>query len=172
MPTMDERTADRTGRRVVSGAPDTWPLSAREAAAALGVSERTVRRAIARGELAATKRAGVYRIAPADLGRYQAGDRFTVLPPPHDGPPRLLSLPKREATGAPALPRPRGDLIGRERELAAVGALLLRADVGLVTLTGPGGVGKTRLALAVADAIAGAFPDGVWIVGLAPIRRG
>jgi len=68
---MDERTTERKANGGVSGAADTWPLSAREAAAALGVSERTVRRAIARGELPAALRAGVYRIAPADLARYR-----------------------------------------------------------------------------------------------------
>jgi predicted ATPase len=60
-------------------------------------------------------------------------------------------------------------LIGRACELAVVSGLVLRADVPLVTLTGPGGVGKTRLALSVADQIAAQFPDGVVSVPLASV---
>ncbi len=61
--------------------------------------------------------------------------------------------------------------IGREREMGALRATLLRKDVRLVTLTGPGGTGKTRLALRVAEALLGEFADGVSFVPLAPITE-
>jgi predicted ATPase len=67
------------------------------------------------------------------------------------------------------LPAPATSLIGREHEIATVSALLRRDDVRLVTLTGPGGTGKTRLALQVAAELQDSFPDGVWFVDLAPI---
>ena len=60
-------------------------------------------------------------------------------------------------------------LIGREWEVTNLCALLGRDDVGLVTLTGPGGVGKTRLALHVAAELLDQFSDGVYCVALAPI---
>jgi len=68
------------------------------------------------------------------------------------------------------LPVPATSFQGRERELAELIGLLTRDEVRLVTLTGPGGTGKTRLALAAASASAERYPDGVWWVPLATLR--
>jgi predicted ATPase/DNA-binding CsgD family transcriptional regulator len=69
-----------------------------------------------------------------------------------------------------SLPAPLTRFVGRVSELAEAAALL--AETRLLTLTGPGGVGKTRLALRLASAAATEFPDGVWFVDLSPLSGG
>jgi len=88
-------------------------------------------------------------------------DNIIVFPePPADDTVKLVTR---------ALPVSLTSLIGREREVQAIHALLSRPDVRLLTLTGTGGVGKTRLALQVATELLADFPDGVFFVSLAPI---
>ena len=68
------------------------------------------------------------------------------------------------------LPVPATPFLGRERELAEVVELIAGDDARLVTLTGPGGTGKTRLALQAAGMASDRYPDGVWWIPLAPLR--
>jgi predicted ATPase/DNA-binding SARP family transcriptional activator len=82
-----------------------------------------------------------------------------------------LAAPPAPERGSVRLPTPATSLIGRRLEVAAVTGLLGREDVRLVTLTGAGGSGKTRLALAAAAEVGPQLRDGAVFVDLAPIRE-
>ena len=127
------------------------------------LSEATA--AIARESL--PEGAGVRDLGTHRLRDLQRPERIhqLVLPDLLTEFPALASLDGRP-NNLPVQPTP---LIGREREVDLVGSLLLREDVRLLTLTGPGGTGKTRLGLEVAADGLDYFEDGVFFVALAPI---
>jgi predicted ATPase/class 3 adenylate cyclase/DNA-binding CsgD family transcriptional regulator len=107
-----------------------------------------------------------------DLGAHRLKDlehpnhlyQLVTIGLPADFPP-LKTLD----THAHNLPIQLTSLIGREQEIAAIGHLLQRQEVRLLTLTGPGGTGKTRLGLQVAAELSEEFSDGVFFVNLAPL---
>jgi predicted ATPase/class 3 adenylate cyclase len=87
------------------------------------------------------------------------------------GPGLQERFPPLKSLGAQtSLPAPMTPLVGREDDLARVRAAIARPQARLVTLTGTGGVGKTRLGLAAAAALGEAFPQGVFFVALAAVR--
>jgi len=101
-----------------------------------------------------------------DLGEHRLKD--------FPAPERLFQLgegdfPPLRTLMTTTLPVPATAFLGREEEVATLAALL-EGGSRLVTLTGPGGIGKTRLALRSATAVAQSFPDGLWWVSLAPLR--
>jgi len=83
---------------------------------------------------------------------------------------RFSEKPVKQVEARPAnLPAQRTGFVGRENEVSAAKELLLRQDVRLVTVTGPGGIGKTRLAVQVASGLVEHFPGGIHFVPLSSI---
>jgi transcriptional regulator with XRE-family HTH domain len=129
-------------------------------AQAVSALERGFRRAPYRDTVRALAKA--LMLTPTELSAFEASVRRGRLATPADAAPVRTSLPV-----------PSSPLIGREREVAEVTALLHRPQPGgtvrLLTLLGPGGVGKTRLARRVAEAVAAEYADGTLFVALAPV---
>lgn len=115
----------------------------------------TVRRLVAALQLSPSDAAGLAGAVP----------RRTEIPAPQGILNVELPRAGRTLQGAPSTP-----LIGRARDVAAAVSLLMDGSTRLLTLIGPGGVGKTRLSLAIADEIAPRLRDGVAIVSLASIN--
>ena len=93
--------------------------------------------------------------------------------PAREPEPDRAGVPPSPAASEPApfpdtLPRALTRLVGRSDDLDRIAAQLDRSR--LVTVVGPGGMGKTRLALAAADSLRGRYPDGVWLVELGPLE--
>ncbi len=144
-------------------------LNASQAATRLGVSERTIRRAIQRGDLVATRHGREHQIAIDALDRFgQARDghgRGAVRPQLALVPFPVVERPRRFSP-----PAPLNLFVGRAQEVTTVSHLLRREYVRLVTLTGPGGVGKTRLSLQIAADLTKVYADGTCFVPLAAVR--
>ena len=109
------------------------------------------------------------------LGPLLTSDLATLLAERFDESSRRRSVPPHVVAGVALSeildpPRPLTRLIGRERDMQEVVRLLATDGRRLVTLTGPGGIGKTRLALAAARDLETTFPDGIAFVDLAPLR--
>ena len=118
----------------------------------------------------ADDRASYRTFASADeLGSLLADDLALLLTERFDAGRRSGPSPLGAVKPRP-LPVPANPILGRDAELAALADTLGRPDVRLITLTGPGGVGKTRLALATASRASPAFTNGVFFVDLASIR--
>jgi predicted ATPase/DNA-binding XRE family transcriptional regulator len=94
-------------------------------------------------------------------------DAFVDAAPRRTGMAFTTTVESVEPT--PTLPMPPTPIIGREQDAAKVRSLLEGDGARLVTLTGPGGVGKTRLALEVSGRVRDRFPEGVALVALAPV---
>ena len=172
---MDDRShifandpgADLPGNGDSTVSPDRALLSLGEAAAALGLGRAALRDAITAGDLHARHTDGEWLISADDLMRFtrQKNLPLPLVPWERDN----LRVLSRDSTSG--LPVTRESLIGRSAEVAAITTLVADPAVRVVTLTGAGGIGKTRLALAVAEGLQDRLADGVIFVDLSAVMQ-
>ena len=139
-------------------------LSQEELAERAGVSGKAIG-ALERGERRRPYPATIRQLADA-LGLDEAArSQFSLA-----ARPTATTDPTADSVSVlPNLPLYLTSLIGREREIEVLQRLLRQPGTRLLTLTGPGGTGKTRLAVSLARNLSASFPDGVFFVDLAPL---
>jgi predicted ATPase/transcriptional regulator with XRE-family HTH domain len=155
-------------------------LTQAELARRVGCAEGTIRKLEA-NELRPSRQLAARLATPLGIGTDQRAE-FVEFARAGSGRPSRFALPTNPlplaSLPAPVFPdpdrhnlplQPTG-LIGRAADIDAVSALIRQPNTRLVTLTGPGGIGKTRLALQVAANLLNMFVDGVFLVPLAPLR--
>lgn len=136
---------------------------------AIPATERDTFLKVARAQIRTEQLATISAVPPA-LPQPPPAEAIPVSMPASVNLSLPQSAPVTPLPGA-ALPIPPTPLVGRERELQALTALLTNPDCRLLTIVGPGGMGKTRLALALAAAPPPAFGHGVVFVALAPLAE-
>jgi predicted ATPase/DNA-binding XRE family transcriptional regulator len=142
-------------------------LTQEELASRAGLTAKAVS-ALERGERKRPYPHTVRSLADA-LGLAEEERASLLASVPRRGAEELVSDEGSNAAVAATPAAPLTPLVGREREVEEIGDLLRREEVRLLTLTGAGGIGKTRLAVEVAREAPGGFPDGVAFVALAPL---
>jgi transcriptional regulator with XRE-family HTH domain len=156
----EERFGDLLRRYRLAAGLTQEELAARAALSARGIHS------LETGQRHMPRRATLHQLADAlgltaaERAAWEAAARRSPLPA-HAAAPRAA-----RRTNVPLAPTP---LVGREQEMETLQRMLLDPTVRLLTLTGPGGAGKTRLALEVARQLLTAFPQGVYMVSLAAL---